>query len=323
MTKRLSNNVAQVLLNGISSSDILADLQKLKQMEQDLLKLKQLDVKETIQAMQRRYGDSPEPGGLPTGIKELDKIADGLLPSTLTLVAARRGDHATDLCLTIASHVGIKCRKPVAIFNFDEAAIVLSWPIISAELKDLPHPLDFPEGQLPDLEIPKDVPIFLDAPCLKNLTQIEAACHQLKKREPGLSLVIIDGFTSYLHCRRAESLHVPEMFSWQLKQLARVLDVPVLTTARLFQPAYQRRLDDDELFDINELREIGFLNDFVDTVLFAECGDSTQHVDIARVQVAKSKWGFIGDVDINYDRVRRVFTEREVSPPVLEPSEAS
>jgi len=54
--------------------------------------------------------------GLSTGIHDFDMITSGLQSTDLIIVAARPSMGKTSLCLSIAEHVALKEKKPVAIF---------------------------------------------------------------------------------------------------------------------------------------------------------------------------------------------------------------
>ena len=60
-----------------------------------------------------------EYSGLPTGIRELDRVIMGLNKTDLILLASRPGMGKTSFSLNIAEHVGIVKNKKVAIFSLE------------------------------------------------------------------------------------------------------------------------------------------------------------------------------------------------------------
>ena len=63
-----------------------------------------------------RYEHRDELIGVPTGFYDMDALTSGLQKSDLIILAARPSMGKTAFALNIAQNVGLKARKPVAIF---------------------------------------------------------------------------------------------------------------------------------------------------------------------------------------------------------------
>lgn len=88
---------------------------------QDTATMKTLVMRAT-DAIERVYVSGGEIGGLPTGLKDLDRATDGLHPGELIILAGYPGSGKTALAINIAEHNSLTDRIPVGIFSLEMSA---------------------------------------------------------------------------------------------------------------------------------------------------------------------------------------------------------
>ncbi|MDQ2799345.1 MAG: replicative DNA helicase, partial [Armatimonadota bacterium] len=79
--------------------------------------------------------------GLSTGIHDFDMITSGLQNTDLIIVAARPSMGKTSLCLSIAEHVALKEKKPVAIFSLEMSQEQLALRMLCSQAQVNSHKL--------------------------------------------------------------------------------------------------------------------------------------------------------------------------------------
>ncbi len=79
--------------------------------------------------------------GLSTGIHDFDMITSGLQSTDLIIVAARPSMGKTSLCLSIAEHVALKEKKPVAIFSLEMSKEQLALRMLCSQAQVNSHKL--------------------------------------------------------------------------------------------------------------------------------------------------------------------------------------
>lgn len=238
--------------------------------------------------------------GVPTGFHDLDKVLGGLQKSDLLIIAGRPGSGKTGFMLSLAKNAAQLHRKRVAIFSLEMGNEQLVQRLMSQETGIDAQRLRL--GQLRDDELQlfahatdvlSDLPIYLDdTPSLTPL-QLRAKCRRIQQ-EHGLDLVLVD----YLQLMQGEGKmrdnRVQEVsyISRHLKQLARELNVPLLTGAQLSRAVEQRQ---DKRPMLSDLRESGSLEQDADIVMFIHRPDpereGTGKAGIAEIIVAKHRNG--------------------------------
>ena len=73
--------------------------------------------------------------GVPTALRDLDRITAGFQDSNLVVLAARPGMGKTSLALNIAAHVGVREHVPVAIFSLEMSQEEVTQRLMCAEAK--------------------------------------------------------------------------------------------------------------------------------------------------------------------------------------------
>jgi replicative DNA helicase len=251
--------------------------------------------------------------GVPTGFSKLDLYLGGLQKSDLIILASRPSQGKTAFALNIARYLGVQEKVPVGIFSLEmsrdqitdrlialEAGVSL-WRLRTGKLAN--------EGDVDELALVyeaserlKTAPIFVDdSPALTDL-QIRTMSRKLKHEIGGLGLIIID----YLQLIRS-SKHIDNRvqevseISKNLKELARELEVPVLSISQLSREPEKRISSIPKLSD---LRESGSIEQDSDVVLFIHRpkeGMANLPSNQVNIIIAKHRNGPVGSVDLYFD----------------------
>ncbi|MBX3082036.1 MAG: replicative DNA helicase [Anaerolineae bacterium] len=235
-----------------------------QRLRQDVIPMS-VAVREYLQRMEELYEHRDEPMGLPTGFTDLDKLLGGFQKSDLIIVAARPGVGKTSFMLSIALNAA-RARENgvrVAIFSLEMAREQLLQRFFSAETG-----INSQKLRLGDLDEPQwdrfveatarldKLRIFLDDTPAITVQAMRTKCRRLQQ-EFGLDMVIVD-YLQLMGSGVKNDNRVQEIsfISRGLKELARELNVPVLTAAQLSRAVEQRS---DKRPQLSDLRESGCL----------------------------------------------------------------
>lgn len=204
-----------------------------------------------------------EPLGLPSGFRDLDQLLGGLQRSDLLIFAGRPGMGKTSFLLSIALNTA-KVGARVAIFTMEMGYEQITQRFMSMETGINTQRLR--AGQIDQKEWARFVQasgrmgnlgIFIDdTPALTPL-QMRTKCRRLA-HEFGLDLVIVDYMQLMSAGGQYENNRVQEIsyISRAIKELARELNVPVISAAQLSRAVEQRQ---DKRPQLSDLRESGCL----------------------------------------------------------------
>ncbi|MBI5123380.1 replicative DNA helicase [Candidatus Roizmanbacteria bacterium] len=259
--------------------------------------------------------------GVRTGFIDLDNILSGLQKSNLVILAARPGQGKTALTLNIAQHVGVKEKKPIGIFSLEMSkeelvdrllvgqADVDAWKLKTGKLtEDDFSKISDAMGEL------AEAPIFIDDTPGLSLTEMRSKARRLQL-EHNLSLLIVDYLQLVNPGRNYES-RVQEVsaVSQALKNLARELNIPVLSAAQLSRAVEQRN---DKKPQLSDLRDSGAIEQDADVVMFLHRPDTELVTPMIPVKltVAKHRNGPTGEVDLLFqgNRIRFTSVERHMA----------
>ncbi len=259
--------------------------------------------------------------GVPTGIKDLDRVIMGLNRSDLILLAARPGMGTTSFALNIAEHVAINKGKRVAFFSIEMSKEQLVSRILSTKGQIPGQSLRI--GKLSDKEwerlieagdIVSKSPMYIDDTPGITIPEMKAKLRRLGKCD----LVVIDYLQLMSSARRIEN-RVQEIseITRNLKIMAKELDVPVLTLSQLSRASEQRT---DHKPVLSDLRDSGSIEQDADIVLFLyregyyESGDVDENQDknSGECIVAKNRHGETRSVPLHWQGEFMRFTAQEV-----------
>ncbi len=252
--------------------------------------------------------------GVKTGFIELDKVLSGFQKANLIILAARPGQGKTAITLNMAQYISTQEKKPVAIFSLEMSkeelvdrflvaqADVDAWRLKTGKLsEDDFTKLSQAMGEL------AEAPIFIDDTPGLNLAEMRSKARRLHM-EHNLGLIIVDYLQLVDPGRKVENrVQEVSIVSQALKNLARELNVPVLSASQLSRAVEHRGERRPQLAD---LRESGAIEQDADVVMFLYRPDVdfdvTNHNIPTKVLIAKHRNGATGEIDLLFrgDRIR-------------------
>jgi replicative DNA helicase len=201
--------------------------------------------------------------GVPTGFKDLDKLLGGLQKSDLVIFAGRPGMGKTSFMLSAALNMA-RLGARIAIFSMEMGVEQIVQRLVSMEAGI--NNQNLRTGEITPQEWSRFVQvagnlanfrIFIDDTPAMSPIQMRTKCRRVA-REHGLDLVVVD----YMQLMNAggayENNRVQEIsfISRSMKEMARELNVPVLSAAQLSRAVEQRQ---DKRPQLSDLRESGCL----------------------------------------------------------------
>lgn len=250
--------------------------------------------------------------GVSTGFVDADSLLSGLQKANLVILAARPGQGKTALVLNIAQHVAVNEKLPVGIFSLEMSkeelvdrllvsqADVDAWRFKTGKLADSDYlKLSDAMGEL------GDAPIFIDDTPGLSLTEMRSKARRLQL-EHNVSLIIVDYLQLVDPGRRYDNrVQEVSMVSQALKNLARELNVPVLSASQLSRAVEHRGERRPQLAD---LRESGAIEQDADVVMFIYRPDAeiSGPAIPTKLLIAKHRNGPTGEIDLLFrgDRIR-------------------
>ena len=256
--------------------------------------------------------------GVPTGFTKLDELTGGLQRSDLIVLAARPGMGKTSFALNIAMHAALKNNVPVGVFSLEMSKDQLVQRLICSQAGIDSQRLR--TGFIEENEWAKiaqaigelsEAPVYIDDTPGISVMELRTKARRLQA-EHDLGFVIVD-YLQLMQGRRTEN-RVQEVsdISRSLKELARELNIPVLTASQLNRSVEQRPNNRPQLSD---LRESGSIEQDADIVMFIyreELKDpETTRKGIADIIVAKHRNGPTADIELAFINTQTRFANLE------------
>ena len=273
----------------------------------DLVSVKDL-VLTSYEQISYRYEHRDELIGVPTGFYDMDALTSGLQKSDLIILAARPSMGKTAFALNIAQNVGLKARKPVAIFSLEMPKEQLVQRMLCSEAEVDTQKLKTGNMQAKDWEklttamnLFADAPIFIDDCAGASVMDIRAKCRRLAMEQKELGLVVIDYLQLMEGSGNGDDRNQQiASISRGLKGLARELSVPVIALSQLSRAVEQRT---DKKPMLSDLRESGAIEQDADIVMFIYRDEyynkeDTENRGKAEVIIAKHRNGPVGTIDL-------------------------
>ena len=274
----ISNEISfQAYENSGNFEDILDESeQKIFALSQGKIKNKFQALKPVLQKSFERLDEiSKNPGsvtGVPSGLRELDKLTSGFQPGELIIVAGRPSMGKTALALSFARNAAIDYKIPVGIFSLEMSNDALAMRLLTAESRVDSHLVRsgiLPKEQWRNLSMSvgnlADAPIFLDDTPAMGITELRAKSRRLKS-EKDVKLLVVDYLQLMKGPQNVESRQQEiSQISQSLKALAKEINVPVLALSQLSR-APEARSDHRPV--LSDLRESGAIEQDADLVMF-------------------------------------------------------
>ena len=256
--------------------------------------------------------------GIPTGFKGLDGLLGGFQKSDLVVFAGRPGMGKTSWILTVAMQAARRGAR-VAIFTMEMGVEQMVQRLLSMEtgikISQLRTADINPREQTRLTEAIgriSNLPLFIDdTPSIAPI-EMRTKCRRLQ-HEYGLDMVMVDYMQLMSAGKAYENNRVQEIsyISRALKELARELNVCVLSTAQLSRAVEQRQ---DKRPQLSDLRESGSIEQDADAVMFLYRDeyynpDATEYPNLAEVVLAKHRHGPTGKVELFFDKAITKFMD--------------
>jgi replicative DNA helicase len=224
--------------------------------------------------------------GSATHFTEFDRLTAGLKGGELIILAARPGVGKTTFALNIAANMAQFNRHNVLLYSLEMSRMELIMRLLCSEAQ-------FSNGNLkrgnihgPDakriLETIERVcawPLSIDDSGDLDVWELVTRARKFKveldQKGEGLGLIIVDylQLVSDTEARKHGRQHEVATISRTLKQLAKMLNVPVIALSQMNRSVEQRR-GDSARPQLSDLRESGAIEQDADIVMFIHQSDS-------------------------------------------------
>jgi replicative DNA helicase len=265
------------------------------------------DAIDHIDTLMNRGGDLT---GLPTGLKDFDKMTGGLQPGDLIVIASRPSMGKTALALNLCRNAAVDYSKRVAVFSLEMTTRALVLRLLSSEARvdssvfrsglisvDIHTRISQVAGELANAEI------YIDDSGAASILELRAKSRRLHARQ-GLDLVVVD-YLQLAHGDRNRNSREQEIseISRGLKGLAKELNIPVIALSQLNRGPEMRREEKRPM--LSDLRESGAIEQDADVIAFiyrdVVYNPETDFEDKAELIIAKQRNGPTGMVPLKFE----------------------
>lgn len=277
---------------------------------------------ECFQAIERQAQAKTDLTGLPTGLREFDRVTSGLQPTDLIIVAGRPGMGKSALAKDWSAHASIKCGKPSLTFSLEMSRD--QWMRRNLSSEAMVDGQKIKTGRLSSddwVRLAKTASavsgsqMFVDDTGALRLADCMSRARRLAIELGGLSLVVVD----YIQLMRAGNRHrdgnreqeIAEI-SRGLKALAKELECPVVGLSQLNR-GLENRADKRPL--LSDLRESGAIEQDADLVVFVyrdEYYNQGSPPEEAELIIGKHRNGPICTVKVGWDGKHTKFHDAQI-----------
>jgi replicative DNA helicase len=329
--RRLISASQDISRIGFDEAKTLQEL--VEEAETRLFEVSQRHVKQDITSLESILGDSFDRlddlhrnkgriRGIPTGMRDLDKLLAGLQSSDLIVIAARPSMGKTAIMLNMALNIATKAEQgSVLLFSLEMGKEQLVDRLLAAEAGVDAWKLRTGEG-LTDEDFEKlsagmgslaEAPIFIDDTSGITVSDLRMKARRLHHQHP-LAVIMVDYLQLMSGGSRFASVanRVQEIseISRNLKILARELNVPVVAASQLSRSVESRSPQIPQLAD---LRESGSIEQDADIVAFLYREEyynpETDKKNVTEVLVKKHRNGPVDNLELYFDRNRQRFRD--------------
>jgi replicative DNA helicase len=247
--------------------------------------------------------------GISCGFYDLDAMTQGFQRSDLVIVAGRPAMGKTSFTMNIARNIAAFHKMPVAIFSLEMSKEQLVQRLLSTEVRIESSRLRSGRISMPEWEplghaisTLSQVPLYIDDTPNITVNEIRSKARRLMAEQGGaLGLILID----YLQLMEGSSDNrVQELskMTRSLKQLARELNVPVMTLSQLSRGVESRT---NKRPMMSDLRESGSIEQDADLVIMLYRDEyynpDTPDRGTAEVIITKHRNGPVGTVKLLFE----------------------
>lgn len=265
-----------------------------------------------IDMMERPFIESTAKAGTTTGLADLDKMLNGFHRKEMAILAARPSMGKTDVMNHFATAAG-KTRKHLPIiFSLEMSRETLIDRQIATvggfnRLKMRDPYTYFSDKQkehwMTAIGEMSEYNLHIDDRATLSVSQIKAQARKTIRSNPHLEPII---FIDYLQLIRpddpkANQTQAIGQISWDLKQMAKELNCPVIALSQLSRSVEQRQ---DKRPLMSDLRDSGNIEQDADVVMFLYRDDyynkDSELTDLLEISIAKHRNGPTGTVKAAY-----------------------
>jgi replicative DNA helicase len=243
--------------------------------------------------------------GVPTGFTDLDRLTNGLQPSSFLVVASQSSQSKTSFLLSIARNAALTYKKHIAIFLslgmsnnkmithfIAQETGIDSQRLSVGKLTEKEWPL-FTHA----VEIMAEAHIILDDTPALTLKQLKEKSYRLAA-DNKLDLIMVDNL-QFVRSGWSNTKSDAKLNYLDLKVLAHELNVPILAGLHLPRNSIRRN---DKRPILSDLHEFGSLEDIADVIMFIYHPDmydrETAKRNVAEIIVAKHSFGYVGTIEL-------------------------
>lgn len=260
--------------------------------------------------------------GVPSGFSKIDKATRGFQPGDLIILGARPSTGKTAIALNIAINAAKNKIKPVgvAVWSLEMTALRLVLRMLAAESKTGLYNIQ--TGWLTDEQLEhisdtaaktlSNLGIYFDEKTNITISSIKRKAKRLHKYN-NLGLIIVD----YIQLIRGEDKKSREQqvanISWELKQLAGELKIPVIGLSQLSREDGGKAISWEYGPPPTALRESGALEQDADMILMLwkpSDEDIKQDPSISgvrKLRIAKQRDGVLLTEELNFNDEIQLF----------------
>ena len=264
-----------------------------------------------MQMAKRPFEHENSKTGVLTGLLDLDKLLNGFQDAELTIIAARPSMGKTDTMNHIALKAGWDGYLPI-IFSLEMSRTMLIDRLIAAtgnfnRLK-MRNPYEyFTDGQkekwMATLGMLDNANIEIDDRAGMTVPQIRATARKIIKANPDKKPVILIDYLQIIRVSnpRDNQTQAIGQISWDLKQMAKEFNCPVICLAQLNRSVEQRQ---DKRPVMSDLRDSGNIEQDADVIAFLYRDDyyakESERQNMLEFIIAKHRNGPTGTVFASY-----------------------
>ncbi|TKI50633.1 replicative DNA helicase [Lysinibacillus tabacifolii] len=264
-----------------------------------------------MQMAKRPFEQENSKTGVLTGLLDLDKLLNGFQDAELTIIAARPSMGKTDTMNHIALKAGWDGYLPI-IFSLEMSRTTLIDRLIAAtgnfnRLK-MRNPYEyFTDGQkekwMTTLGMLDNANIEIDDRAGMTVPQIRATARKIIKANPDKKPVILIDYLQIIRVSnpRDNQTQAIGQISWDLKQMAKEFNCPVICLAQLNRSVEQRQ---DKRPVMSDLRDSGNIEQDADVIAFLYRDDyyakESERQNMLEFIIAKHRNGPTGTVFASY-----------------------
>lgn len=271
------------------------------------------------QSWAEKFKEKVEKGGiagLETHFTELDEMLAGFQPADLIIIGGRPSMGKTTFAMNIVENVALKTKRGVLVFSLE----MPSEAIYQRSLASVGG-IDFGDLRSGQLKVGDDAklrlaiqtldgaPIYIDDEAGLTLPQLSSRAIKLCK-EHDIAMIMVDYLqlmTVSEYARANTNLGIGEI-SKGLKQLAKLLDIPVVALSQLSRDLEKR----PNKRPINsDLRDSGSIEQDADVIMFvyrdAVYNPDTEFPLRAEIIIGKQRNGALGEIYLEFGGAQSCF----------------